>query len=71
MSATVGTLDRALRLIVGVVLIVLPLITTFALWDNPVLKFGAMAVGAVMMLTAVVRFCPLYPLLGITTCSRR
>ncbi len=71
MSANVGTLDRALRLIVGVVLIVLPLITTFALWDNPVLKFGAMAVGAVMMLTAVVRFCPLYPLLGINTCSRR
>lgn len=70
MSANVGTLDRALRLIVGVVLIVLPFVTAFGIWENPVFKFGAMAVGAVMLLTALVRFCPLYPLLGINTCGR-
>lgn len=68
--ANVGSLDRILRAILGVVLIALPFVTDFALWANPIWMYGALAVGAVMLLTAAIRFCPLYVILGLRTCSR-
>lgn len=68
MSANMGTIDRALRLILGVVLVVLPFVTSFALWETPALRYGAMVVGAVFIVTSLVRFCPLYTLIGLKTC---
>ena len=68
--ANVGSLDRALRFIVGAVLLVAPLLPPLAgifaglgAW-----KFAVAAVGVVMLGTAVFRFCPAYTLLGINTC---
>ena len=68
MAANVGTLDRLLRLVLGVVLIALPFTTEFPLWQSPLAQYGVPAVGAVLALTAAVRFCPLYRLLGLNTC---
>ncbi len=69
MIANMGTLDRVLRLAVGVVLIALALFSGAALFDAVLWKYGAVAVGIVMIGTAAMRFCPLYSLLGIRTCS--
>jgi hypothetical protein len=33
------------------------------------MKWVALGVGAVMVITASVQFCPLYTLLGINTCK--
>lgn len=68
MTANVGTFDRIARLVLGVALIALPFVTEFALWDMPVARFGVPVVGAVLVLTAGLRFCPLYRLLGMNTC---
>lgn len=67
----VGTVDRLLRACVGVVLLALPFI--LATPDDGGMAFGAygwvmLAAGAVMLLTAALRFCPLYMLFGLRTC---
>ncbi|HIQ52875.1 MAG TPA: DUF2892 domain-containing protein [Pseudomonas pachastrellae] len=61
MKANVGTIDRVLRILVGVLLIALTLTGIIGLWGW---------IGLVPLATGVVRFCPLYPLLGISTCKQ-
>ena len=68
MTANVGSADRLIRIIVGLILVVLPFVTSFGLWANPIAAFGAPIVGAVLIVTALVRFCPLYRLFGMRTC---
>ena len=54
-----GSVDRALRAIVGLILISLTVVGPQTLWG---------LVGLVPLLTAVAGFCPAYTLLGIKTC---
>jgi hypothetical protein len=61
MQANVGGIDRVLRIVVGLVLISLVFVGPQTLWG---------LVGIVPILTALVRFCPVYPLFGINTCPR-
>jgi len=57
-----GTLDRALRAILGLVLIALTLTGTIGAWGW---------IGVVPLITAVLGWCPAYTLLGIKTCPSR
>ncbi|MFH1803314.1 MAG: DUF2892 domain-containing protein [Pseudomonadota bacterium] len=67
----IGNLDRAIRFIVGIVLIAAPFV---AAGDTGFMgAFGgygwvALLIGAVLVITAAFRFCPAYRLLGIRTC---
>ncbi|MBU1330043.1 MAG: DUF2892 domain-containing protein [Gammaproteobacteria bacterium] len=61
MKANIGTLDRTLRIAVGLCLIVLSLLGVIGMWGW---------VGLVPLATGALRFCPVYPLLGINTCKR-
>ncbi len=67
-QANVGTVDRIVRIALGALFIVLPFTTSFDLWDGDALRYAAPIIGAVLVLTALVRFCPLYSLLGANTC---
>jgi hypothetical protein len=69
MAANVGSVDRALRLIIGVALIVAPLLNFMGLGTSTVVAYTLMAVGGVVALTAVFGVCPFYSLLGIRTNS--
>lgn len=68
MIANIGSLDRALRLVLGVALITAALLSGWAVFDGVALKYGAVVVGIVMLATATFRFCPLYTVLGVKTC---
>jgi hypothetical protein len=69
MSANVGTFDRLVRALAGIILIALPFTTPgLQLWSNDAALYGLPAVGAVLVLTALTRFCPLYRLIGLRTC---
>ena len=59
MTVNIGTLDRLLRALLGVVLIGL-------VFFGPQTPWGW--IGLVPLLTAGVRFCPLYRVLGVRTC---
>jgi hypothetical protein len=54
-----GTIDRALRVIAGIVLISLVFV-------GPQTPFGW--IGVVPLLTGLVGWCPVYTLLGLNTC---
>ncbi|MEO0426328.1 MAG: DUF2892 domain-containing protein [Pseudomonadota bacterium] len=59
-TANIGRLDRVLRIIIGLALIVLAATGTLGVWAY---------IGAVPLITAFVKFCPAYALLGLRTCS--
>ncbi len=54
-----GTIDRALRVMAGIVLISLVFV-------GPQTPFGW--IGVVPLLTGLVGWCPVYTLLGLNTC---
>lgn len=67
-TANVGTADRVVRLIVGIVLIASPWLFQSQIWQNPFMLWAIPIVGIVLAATGLVRFCPLYRLLGVRTC---
>lgn len=65
MKKNMGTADKIIRLIVAAVL-------AFLFYNGTItgtLGIVAVVAAVVFALTSLVSFCPLYPLLGINTCS--
>lgn len=60
MTQNVGGIDRALRIIIGLVLISLVFIGPQTAWGW---------IGVVPLLTGLIGWCPPYSLLGFNTCS--
>jgi Protein of unknown function (DUF2892) len=59
MKTNVGTIDRALRIVAGIILITLAATQTIGLWGY---------IGIIPLLTGTFKFCPAYTLLGMNTC---
>lgn len=62
MKANVGGIDRAARALVGLVLIGLAATGVVGMWGW---------LGIIPLGTALVGFCPAYPLLSINTCAKK
>lgn len=62
MTRNLGGMDRGLRIAAGATLLALGAFGPLGWWG---------AVGLVPLGTALVGFCPAYPLLGINTCSAK
>lgn len=62
MKSNMGTIDRGLRILVGIVLIGLTLAGTIGVWGW---------VGVVPLLTGSLGLCPLYSILGINTACKK
>lgn len=67
MTVNVGTPDRIARLILGLVLIVAPFLTGWALFTSPIWTWAFVIVGLVLVVTGIVRFCPAYRIVNIST----
>lgn len=67
MLANVGSIDRVVRLVLGLVLLIAALVPATGLSVQPLLQWGAGLVGIVLIATALMRFCPLYRLFGLST----
>ncbi len=65
MKANVGTIDRIIRALGGAALLAFGITGGLASPWN----YVAMAAGAVFLLTAIIRFCPLYRVVGMSTCG--
>jgi hypothetical protein len=61
MKLNVGGIDRILRIVVGLALVV------WALMGGPVWAW----IGIVPLATGAIGFCPLYPILGMSTCAKK
>ena len=62
MKTNEGTIDRALRVAVGILLLALTLTHTIGMWGW---------IGVVPLLTGAIGWCPLYTVFGINTCSMK
>lgn len=69
MTKNVGTFDRVIRFILGVVLILAPFVGGMAVFESTVATVIAVIVGLVLLATSVMNFCPLYQVLGLRTRS--
>jgi hypothetical protein len=64
MQINVGSTDRIIRAIVGIA----ALIGAIALGIGTGGGIALLVLGAIMVVTAAVGFCPLYRVLGLNTC---
>ncbi len=62
MNRNVGSIDRAVRIIVGIVLIALVFVGPQTPWGW---------IGLLPLATALIGWCPAYSLFGIRTCKAR
>lgn len=62
MKTNVGGIDRILRIVLGLVLIALTLTGTIGVWGW---------IGVVPLATAAFGFCPLYTVLGFSSCPMK
>lgn len=60
MQVNVGTLDRAMRIVAGIVLIGASLLGFIGTWGW---------IGVVFIATGLLRFCPAYLPFGISSCK--
>ncbi len=61
LAKNVGTADRVVRVIIGITLLV------FLFWSDSPWRWAGL-IGIVPLLTAFLGSCPLYSVLGLTTC---
>ncbi|MXQ08840.1 DUF2892 domain-containing protein [Alphaproteobacteria bacterium GH1-50] len=62
MTKNEGTFDRALRVIAGLILLSLVFVGPQTMWG---------LIGIVPLVTGLVGICPLYSVLGISTCPTK
>ena len=62
MKANVGGIDKVLRVVAGVALVGLAGTGTIGVWGW---------IGVVPLATGLMGWCPLYPLLGLSTCPMK
>jgi len=62
MTKNIGSLDRILRIVVGVALIAATVTGTIGVWGW---------IGVVPLATALMGWCPPYAILGFNTCSTK
>ncbi|MDY7218411.1 DUF2892 domain-containing protein [Denitrificimonas sp. JX-1] len=60
MKNNIGSIERSLRIIVGLILVVLALFDIIGWWGW---------VGLIPILTGALGTCPLYSILGVSTCG--
>lgn len=61
MTPNIGGIDRILRILVGALLILLAITGVIGIWGW---------IGIVPLLTGLFKFCPLYPILKISTAKK-
>ncbi|MFB6468325.1 DUF2892 domain-containing protein [Cytobacillus sp. Hz8] len=64
MKKNIGATDRTIRFLLGIAFISL-----FFLLDGG-MKYISL-IGVVLIITAFLKFCPLYPLLRVNTCAKK
>ena len=67
MKVNVGTPERVVRIIAGIVLIALAVLGTVGPWLNTGIVL--LVIGIVLLLTGLVRWCPAWALFGVNTCA--
>lgn len=66
MKKNMGNVDRAIRLVVAAVIVVLYFINVI----SGILGIILLALAGIFVLTSLIRVCPLYMPFGVKTCNK-
>lgn len=66
LKTNVGNIDRVIRAIVGIALVL-----AFFMGSGGVAGWIMLVLGIIALATAAMSSCPLYSILGISTCQRK
>lgn len=69
MTQNLGSIDRIIRALLGVVLLAAPFASGLAVFNGTGATLIAVIAGIVMLGTSTIKFCPLYRIFGIRTCT--
>ena len=61
MTTNIGTIDRAARVILGVIIVTLTALGKISPWGW---------LGVMLIITGAIKFCPAYSLFGFKTCKK-
>jgi len=67
MKANMGSLDKAIRIVLAIVFAMLFITKTVESNVGMVL----LVLGGIFLFTSILSFCPLYTILGINTCKKK
>lgn len=67
MKSNMGTADRVIRVIIAAIITTL----YFTHFISGTLGIVLMIVSGIFVLTSLISFCPLYRILGFSTCRRK
>jgi hypothetical protein len=67
MKANMGSLDKAIRVILAIVFAMLYITKTV----EGTLGLVLLVLGGVFLLTSIISFCPLYTIVGANTCKKK
>ncbi len=70
MQANEGGADRAARVVLGIVVLVVAFVVLDAM-AGAIFGIVVAVVGAIMVLTGLCGFCPAYKLVGLSTCKKK
>ncbi len=59
MNINIGSVDRIARIVIGLLLVILAATGTLGAWAW---------IGVVLLVTGLLRFCPIYSLFGFSSC---
>lgn len=68
MKKNVGNTDRFVRVMIGIILLI---IFMSGIVNDSAWKWGLFGVCAILIVTSFANFCPLYALIGKSTCTVR
>ncbi len=60
LARNMGSADKIARLVIGVLLVVLAMTGTIGIWGW---------LGLILVVTALINFCPIYRVFGFKTCE--
>jgi hypothetical protein len=61
MTTNIGTIDRAARVILGIIIVTLTALGKISPWGW---------LGVMLIITGTIKFCPAYSLFGFKTCKK-
>ena len=68
MQTNENAIDRMMRTILGAVLLIVAF-TVLGAQSGAILGIAAAAIGAILILTGLIGFCPAYKICGLSTCK--
>ena len=70
MKSNEGGADRATRVVVGVIALILAF-AVLGVMDANITGIIVAVIGGIMILTGAIGFCPAYSLVGLSTCKKK